>query len=195
MQFLKKITFACLIMSFTVTPLLAEHEDLKEELKRVKEQERIDKAKTSVLTRLLAGIVIGGTIAAISRTDYLNNTAFGTGLLVSSIPVFIGTVAQDEDTQKACYSLAIAAPIVSTIGGALVSKPVYADGGLLANATYVNGDKLAAIIRANPPSQSVAGLVACGAVGSHMAIKSLLDRFSNYMIKKGHQAYDYVVGK
>ncbi len=60
--------------------------------------------------------------------------------MVSSIPVFIGTISADKETRKACYSMAIAAPVIAAIGGILVSNPVYTKGGLLDRATIVNGD-------------------------------------------------------
>jgi hypothetical protein len=184
--------FSLCAMVSMQTVVAHKHDQIKEELKK---QESIDSAKAGILARLLVGVIAGGTVAAVSRTDSLRDTALGTGLLVSSVPLFIGAISSDKETQHACYSMALAAPVIATVGGVLVSRPVYCEGGLLDRATIVNGDKFAEIIRNNPPAQSVAALVALGAVGSYLPIKSSLDRLSHYILSKGAQVSDFIKRK
>lgn len=181
------LVFSCFNQIFTHDPI---HDRLKK-AEAIEEQQEKDSIKANFLGKLLGATIAAAFIGAVSRHNKLKDTAFGTGLLVSTIPTFLALMAPDQKTGKAIGSMAVAAPIVGMIGGSLVSEIVCGPNGILNRAAYLNMDKLADIIFKQKPTQAVAALIAIGSVGAYIPAKKLIDRITNTVVNASDGAINY----
>jgi hypothetical protein len=137
MHFFKKLVFACLVTSFAVSPVLANHNERKEEALRDQKN-----------SKLMGGVVKGAGIAVLfaiasavthklANLDVLQNqNPYHHGLIYSllqgassgfaygTIPCVFSGISGNRESSEAWLGMAISCPIIGMVSGGMVSKPV-----------------------------------------------------------------------
>ena len=187
-----------MLMSFTapVFALNTPEEKAKLILKQQEEQKEKDEVKSNLAAGLIGATVIAAAGGALSQIPAIQGTGLDVGIGASTI---LGSLSVLFDGKKAegFRSMAITAPIIALMGAALNSEKVM--GSVAANGVVTKGYlaqygmygiNALAESALKDPSKRVAFL-SLAVVGTYIAIRPSLDKFSGWIARKGSEAYNY----
>jgi hypothetical protein len=120
----------------------------------------IESAKSSIILKIVKGLLGGGGMIALSQAPYIKGTGLESGLAIGAIPAAIGCAVDDETTKAACFSAAIGSTTVGGLCGLFVTKPMICVGGIIERLAPTNNiAAIAGILRDAKIPQNAAGAV------------------------------------
>ncbi len=165
--------------------------------KQQEEQKEKDEVKGNLAGGLLGATVIAAAGGALSQIPQIQGTGLDIGIGASTILTSLSVLFEGKKAEG-FRSMAITAPIIAAMGAALNSTKVM--GSIDANGAITKGYlaqygmfgiNTLAENALRDPSKRVAFL-SLAVVGTYIAIRPKLDKFSNYIARKGSEAYNYV---
>jgi len=197
-----KFTLRLLVMgmaaSFALPALAITSAEEKAKLVTIQEEQKEkDEVKANIVGGLIGATAIAAAGGALAQVPAIQGTGLDIGIGASTI---LGSLSVLFDGKKAegYRSMAITAPIITTLGTALNSARVM--GTLNPDGTIVKGylaqygmfgiNTLAESALRDPVKRFA--FLSLAVVGTYIVVRPKLDKFSSYVARKGSEIYNYV---